>query len=222
MSNNLDNCYNLNELTATEIAGKYWSQQHLKRILVAKGVEGKAGGDRRSKYYNLDEVKVAVEEWMAYKGKELSTTKSANISKLKETKLLKEIEMLRANISKAETATKISTIQLDNLKKTSVPAEEVKEFLLLRYGIENAILRQILFVNAPIELMAMTDIAKARDKCEEYYNQIQDVLHETLLVWQQKCLADEEGKEWPPKIQKVINELTESLSNAGKDNTTNE
>lgn len=152
----------------------------------------------KTKLYDLDTLEVA---WKKYDERMRGTHVSGkNNRKLVEEKLKEQIDRLRQDKVLAD-------LKIEEMKKNLISAEEVAEYLQLRYGVENALLRRILFVNAPIELPGL-EVVKARVKCEDYFNQIQDVMNETLTFWQQshECV---ESLNVPEKIQSVIDKLDE-------------
>lgn len=217
-----DKFANLNKLASIPYDGAIRKKNLINQVISWKGIKEYRADDGRVKLYNIEEVKEAMEEWLS-DHQPIPQPKSEKYAKLKETKLLKEIEMLKANITKADTSTRISEIELENLKRRSIEASEVRDYLLLRYGVENAIIRQILYVNAPVDLVGLS-IPQARDKCEEYYHMIQDAMHDTLLLWQNKVIGGDSSNDIPEKIQKVIDILTSKLNkvNADTDNQRNE
>jgi hypothetical protein len=147
--------------------------------------------------YDLDKISAAIDSHNA--GKLNKQTPSLNA--LREEKIKEEIGRLKQEKVRAD-------LEIKELKSKLIDSEEVRQFLLLRFGTENALLRRILFVNAPVDL-AGVEIPKARKICEDYFNSMQDVLSETLLLWQNKNIDNDSSI--PPQIQSVIDRLNKAL-----------
>lgn len=195
--------YSLNRIynERISIGGKPRNLVTLKKMVSEENVPHvDTDAQYKTKLYDLDTLEVA---WKKYDERMRGTHVSGkNNRKLVEEKLKEQIDRLRQDKVLAD-------LKIEEMKKNLISAEEVAEYLQLRYGVENALLRRILFVNAPIEVPGL-EVVKARVKCEDYFNQIQDVMNETLTFWKQshECV---ESLSIPEKIQSVIDKLDETF-----------
>lgn len=180
------------------IGGKARNLVTLKKMVLEESVPH-VDTDYLHQNAKLYELSTLEEAWKKYDDRMRGTHNKGN-RKLGEEKLKEQIDRLRQDKVLAD-------LKIEEMKKNLISAEEVAEYLQLRYGVENALLRRILFVNAPIELPGL-EVVKARVKCEDYFNQIQDVMNETLAIWKQshECVED---MEVPEKVQAVIDKLNE-------------
>lgn len=196
--------YSLSEIYRNRIAigGKPRTLVTLQKIAAEENVPcAPQVGFRGAKLYKLE----VFEEYYKKYEERIHGGKVTGKSnrKLIEEKLTEQIDRLRQDKILAD-------LKIEEMKKNLIAAEEVANFLQLRYGVENALLRRILFVNAPIEVPGL-EVVKARNKCEEYFLQIQDVLMETLKIWQETHSENGEFKV-PENVQKVIDKLNDAMA----------
>lgn len=108
-------------------------------------------------------------------------------------------------------------LKLENqeLRRTLISTRETKDFLTFRFGVENAILRRILFVNIPIEITGLST-SKARKRVEEYYNMIQEVMRETIQLYDAEYKTDESTIH-NDTLQRIIKQLDDAIANIKPD-----
>lgn len=196
-----NNAYPINQLQKMQILGNVYTASTLNRAIAKAGLQPKTIQANGVMLYDFDEVVDTMKAYQQAKINKPSSNPSFNA--LKEEKIKEEIGRLKQEKVRAD-------LEIKELKSKLIDSEEVRQFLLLRFGTENALLRRILFVNAPVDL-AGVEIPKARKICEDYFNSMQDVLSETLLLWQNKNLMDDDDAVMPPAIQAVIDKLNKAL-----------
>lgn len=202
-------CFTINELANMEILGEHYSYQCIRRLINKNGIkQARNDGFRGSKKYNIDDIEPIIRKFAAEKSNKPAP--KDDINELKAEKINHEIERLKQEKERAY-------LEISKLKQTLIDASEVKDYLMLRYATENAILRQILLVNAPIELTGI-DIPKARKICESYFNKIQIVMNETLLIWQQRNVDLDKDVELPQRMRDIIQSLNDAVESNKIDN----
>ena len=191
------------DMIDTEINGRHYSRGSIIKVINKLKMEpiGISDGKGRAPLYDLQLVAEALKANVMDK-KPKGSVDHSSMNELREAKIKEEINRLKQEKVRAD-------LEISELKRRLIDADDVKQFLMLRFGTENALLRRILFVNAPVELTGVS-IEKGRKICEDYFNAIQDVMNETLLLWQNRNL--ESDQPLPEKIQKVIERLNEKLS----------
>lgn len=178
------------------INGKARSLPTLKKMVIEEQVPnvGLTQDNFKAKLYDVDTLTEAHKVYNEKKhGREALTKESKT---LVEQKLQEQIDRLKQDKVLAD-------LKIQEMQKDLIPSEEVKRFLQFRYEVENAILRRILFINAPIEITGLT-IPQSRKKLEDYYNSIQEVMKETLDLYQ----ADSD------LLNERINNIIERFNNA--------
>lgn len=158
------------------INGKARSLPTLKKMVTEEQVPhvGLTQDNFKAKLYDIDTLTEVHKVYNEKKhGKEARSNEARN---LVEEKLQEQIDRLKQDKILAD-------LKIQEMQKDLIPSDEVKRFLQFRYEVENAILRRILFINAPIEITGLT-IPQARKKLEDYYNSIQEVMKETLDLYQ--------------------------------------
>jgi hypothetical protein len=171
--------FTIAELVAIEIGGQKYSRPHIKKVIEYGGV---LPVDRygNSKIYKLTDVEEAFRKYRTEEATKKTSRYHADdeVADLRKQKLAKEVEVLSKDIQRRD-------LQIEQLKNTLIDKDEVRDFLVVHQGIENALLRRLLFVQLPIEIPGLT-IPKAREKAESYYNTMMEALNKTLDLWNNK------------------------------------
>lgn len=117
------------------------------------------------------------------------TKNNTDMAELERQKITEEIKKLQKDNAKKD-------IQIDVMQKSLVEQNDIIDFLTIRYGLEAAMLRQILFTQVPMDIPGLT-VPKAREKCGEYYNKLMDMLEQSIRIFEQdfNTLEDEELRE---------------------------
>lgn len=173
--------YTINQIYTQRllVGGKPRTAIFLKKMVAEEEVpdHGTMDNQWKSKLYKLSEVDAAYATYnqRVWGGKDNDSTNEPSNRNLIQEKLKEQVDRLRQDKILAD-------LKIEEMRKNLISADEIKKFLQFRYEIENAILRRILFINAPIELTGIT-IPQARIKCEDYYNSVQSVMRETLELY---------------------------------------
>lgn len=195
--------YTITELAEIPINDRHVSIRKIRRVIATTQLPPTGTSPNGFPTFGLDEFKTALKKYNKEKVNN-DPTHNPELAKLKQAKLTEEIARLKQEKERAD-------LEIAELKNYLIPAEDVKDYLLMRQGVENAILRRVLFVNAPVELTGL-DIIKARTLCEDYFNMIQDVMSETLALWQSRLKGPGEPRELPEGIKEVIKKLDDALN----------
>jgi len=185
----------LKEMAGKSIAGKTRLGAEVKRVIQEYGV---AHIDRfgPAKLYSLDDVEDAFRKYDS--AEETVPVENDEMANLRKLKIAKEIEILTSDLVKKD-------LQIEQLRNTLIDKDDVRDYLIVRQGIENSLLRRILFVQLPIEIPGLS-IAKAREKSEGYYNQIMDAMTKTTSTWKKKY-GSEDNYKLEETIRKIVNNI---------------
>lgn len=194
--------FTVSELATMEIAGSYYSYATIRRVIAKAKIQSKGYGMKGAECYDLQEITDALVKYARKVTR--GTAGESSLTELKVKKLEEDISKSKLEQERLTQEKERAQLEIKELKRKLVDSEEVRQYLLMRYAVEMALLRRILFVNAPIELPGL-DKVKARIKCEDYFNLCQDTFGDTGLLWEQ-AHCDEE-KELPDNIKRVITTL---------------
>lgn len=195
--------YTLTELTIKEFEGNYYGIKKLRRVISEMGVPVVNTSYNGNKLYSLPDVAKAI---VLYDQKHPrgSTAQSAVRNQLIEEKLKAEIKVLK---QKQE----FQNLEINSMKRNLIDSHEVRQFLLMYMGTLNALLRQILLVNAPIDLHGLDNIPQVRTKCEEYYNQLQEAMKQTGDLWEHRNNIKTDNV-LPEGLLKILQALNDAVA----------
>jgi hypothetical protein len=193
--------FTVTDLRTIPIGNGTHSYVKIKRVIEKMGIQPKGASQRGAALYDLDELAEAIIEY----DKTGRTEQLANpdYQELKTQEMKERIDRLKQEKVRAD-------LEIAELKSKLIDSDEVRQFLLMRAGVETSLLRRILMVNAPVDIPGLT-IPKARKKCEDYFNSIQDLMAQTLLLWQSRNV-DNGKSEIPESIQNIINKVNDAVS----------
>lgn len=194
-----ENDKSIAELVSIEFGGRHYGRTAIERAIRVAGLQPSGYTGRKAVCYNINQVADALKKHCR-KNEDNTPIDSTNDSrKLKDQKIKEEIARLKQEKVRAD-------LEIDELKRKLIDADEVREFLQLRFSLENALLRRILLINMPVEVTGV-EIPKARKIAERYFNDIQQVMQETLILWQTKNITKQDEIQMPPNIQLIIDRL---------------
>jgi hypothetical protein len=196
--------FTLTELTTKEFAGNYYGIKKLRRVISEMQVPVVNTSHNGNKLYSLPAVALAIVEYDKKHPRGSTTAQSAERNRLIEEKLRQEIIVLKQK-------EQFQNLEINSMKRNLIDTNEVRQFLLMYMGTLNALLKQILLVNAPIDLHGLDNIPEVITKCEEYYNQLQEAMKQTGDMWKHRNNIKTDNV-LPEGLLKILQALNDAVA----------
>lgn len=167
-------------LTKQLINNRHYDNKTISRIIETAGVKSPMNNKRGFPVYDLDEITTALRNTVM---ESKTSNTGATLVELKEEKIRREIEQIKADVEKKE-------LQIQQLRLRLIDYDEALTYFIRFKSAVSSILRKQFLSQMPIEVTGL-DPARAREKGEQYFNEVMDVIAEGIDNWKDEFTIDE-------------------------------